>query len=385
MKTKSVTPICRLILIASLISPATLRADSHFSGFPGSADPVKVGSLVTQRFIDSPHPNFGNPKPPGQITYPEVCTWYGALTFSKLAGRKDFTEALVARFEPLFAQEARLLPRPDHVDNNVFGGLATEVFLQTGDQRCLELGQYYADVQWEPGPIRFHQFGPVTRGRVEQGLSWQTRFWIDDMYMITIVQSQNFRAGAGTKYLDRAAKSMVAYLAELQEPNGMFHHAKDAPFFWGRGNGWMAAGMTELLRSLPADHADRGKILDGYRKMMTTLLTHQGDDGMWRQIVDDPESWPETSCSAMFTFAMITGSKEGWIDAEVYGPAARKAWIALAGYINPDGDVREVCVGTNTAKNREHYMNRPRAVGDMHGQAPILWCATALLRPHAAQ
>jgi rhamnogalacturonyl hydrolase YesR len=178
---------------------------------------------------------------------------------------------------------------------------------------------------------------------------------------------------------------MVAYLAELQEPNGMFHHAKDAPFFWGRGNGWMAAGMTELLRSLPADHADRGKILDGYRKMMTTLLTHQGDDGMWRQIVDDPESWPETSCSAMFTFAMITGSKEGWIDAEVYGPAARKAWIALAGYINPDGDVREVCVGTNTAKNREHYMNRPRAVGDMHGQAPILWCATALLRPHAAQ
>jgi unsaturated rhamnogalacturonyl hydrolase len=380
MKTKRTSLVWRAILLAALISPAAARPDSHFTGLPEAADPEKIGNLLTRRFVDSPHPNFGDPKPPGQITYPEVCAWYGALTFSKLAGRKDFTKALVERFEPLFGEEARLLPRPDHVDNNVFGGLASEIFLQAGDRRAGDLGKYYADVQWEPGPIRYHQFGPVTRGRVDQGLSWHTRYWIDDMYMITIVQSQAFRSTGETKYLDRAARSMVAYLDELQEPNGMFHHAKDAPFFWGRGNGWMAAGMAELLRSLPRDHKDRARIHEGYRKMMSTLLSHQGSDGMWRQLVDDPESWAETSCSAMFTFAMITGCKEGWLDADTYGPAARKAWIALTGYVQHDGDVREVCVGTNTASNREHYMKRPRAVGDMHGQAPVLWCATALLR-----
>ncbi len=368
------------MLLAAVIAPAAAHANAHFTGFPESADPVKVGELVTGRFIGSPHTNYGKPTPPGHITYPETVSWYGAFTFSKLAGRKDFTEALVKRFEPLYGEEARLLPRPDHVDNNVFGGLASEVFLQNGDRRAFELGKYYADTQWTPGPIRFHQFGDITRGRVERGLSWQTRYWIDDMYMITIVQSQAFRADGDSKYLDRAAKSMLAYLKELQKPNGMFHHSPDAPFFWGRGNGWMAAGMTELLRSLPENHPDRPGILDGYRKMMATLLKHQAEDGMWRQIVDDPESWPETSCTGMFSFAMITGSKEGWLDADTYGPAARKAWIALTGYINPDGDVREVCVGTNTGNTREHYMNRPRAVGDMHGQAPILWCATAFLR-----
>ena len=365
--------------------PTTVSADSHFTGFPDSADPVKVGSLVTQRFIDSPHQNFGKPTPPGQITYPEVCTWYGALTFSKLAERQDLTKALVTRFEPLFGEEARLFPRPDHVDNNVFGGLPSEIFLQTGDRRCFDLGKYYADTQWESGPIRFHQFGVAARERAKQGLSWQTRFWIDDMYMITIVQCQAFRATGEAKYLDRAAKSMVAYLDELQDPSGMFHHAKDAPFFWGRGNGWMAAGMTEVLRSLPPAHPDRARILEGYRKMMATLLTHQGGDGMWRQLVDDPASWPESSCSGMFTFAMISGCNEGWLDADLYGPAARKGWIALTGYVQSDGDVREVCVGTNTANNREHYMNRPRTAGDMHGQAPVLWCATALLRKPVSQ
>ena len=63
-----------------------------------------------------------------------------------------------------------------------------------------------------------------------------------------------------------------------------------------------------------------------------------------------------------------------------YGPAARKAWIALTGYLTPDGDLREVCVGTGKKDDLQYYLDRPRAIGDAHGQAPMLWSATALLR-----
>jgi rhamnogalacturonyl hydrolase YesR len=82
----------------------------------------------------------------------------------------------------------------------------------------------------------------------------------------------------------------------------------------------------------------------------------------------------------MFAFAMITGVKNGWLDAATYGPAARKAWLGLVSYINPNGDVREVCEGTNKKNDLQYYLDRGRKVGDMHGQAPILWCASALLR-----
>jgi rhamnogalacturonyl hydrolase YesR len=173
---------------------------------------------------------------------------------------------------------------------------------------------------------------------------------------------------------------MVYYLDRLQKPNGLFYHSPDAPFHWARGNGWMAAGMAELLRSLPADNPDRPRIMQGYHLMMAALLHYQTADGMWRQLVDAADSWPESSGSAMFTFAFITGVKEGWLDEKTYGTAARRGWLALTGYVDSDANLREVCAGTGTKNDRQYYLDRPRITGDYHGQAPMLWCATALLR-----
>ena len=111
------------------------------------------------------------------------------------------------------------------------------------------------------------------------------------------VQVQAYRATGDAKYIDRAALEMATYLDKLQQPNGLFYHAPDVPFFWGRGNGWVAAGMAELLRSLPANHPQRMRILAGFRKMMESLLKFQRKDGMWLQLLDHPETWPETSCT----------------------------------------------------------------------------------------
>ena len=141
----------------------------------------------------------------------------------------------------------------------------------------------------------------------------------------------------------------------------------------------MAAGMAELLKALPENNRDRDRILEGYRKMMDSLKAYQGKDGMWNQLIDQSECWPETSGSAMFAYAIITGVKQGWLDKKEYAPVARRAWLALVPYINEEGDVREVCVGTNKKNDKQYYYDRPRIAGDYHGQAPYLWCATALM------
>jgi rhamnogalacturonyl hydrolase YesR len=65
---------------------------------------------------------------------------------------------------------------------------------------------------------------------------------------------------------------MSTYLDKLQQPNGLFYHGPDVPFFWGRGDGWVAAGMTEMLRSLPKKHPQYARIMAGYQKMMKSLL-----------------------------------------------------------------------------------------------------------------
>jgi unsaturated rhamnogalacturonyl hydrolase len=350
----------------------------YFSHWEQGTSPEEIGQHVADHFLASPHQNFGRPTPPKTITYPEVCTWYGALTFARERGDKELLKKLAARFEPFFSTEANLVPVPDHVDHCVFGALPLELYIQTKDKRYLDMGLNMADKQW--GPPEGSHVTPLAQTYYDQGLTYQTRMWIDDMFMITAVQAQAYRAVNNRKYIDRLAKEMVVYLDSLQRPNGLFYHAPDVPFFWGRGDGWMAVGMAEVLRSLPKDNPDRPRIMKGYTSMMESLLKYQAESGMWRQLIDDPESWPETSCTGMFSFAMITGVKNGWLDAKTYGPAARKGWLALITYLDDNWDMREVCQGTNKKNDRQYYLDRERIVGDMHGQAPVLWCATALLR-----
>ncbi len=334
---------------------------NYFVNWPAGTSPAEVGKRVAEHFVTSPHQD------PRRIIYPEVCTWYGALTFAHLTADQDLLASLIKRFDPLLLPEnAGLIERTPHVDFSIFGSVPLQIYMENNDKKYFDLGIWFADRQWaNPRP---------------DGLTPETRFWIDDMYMETLIQVQAFRATRDAKYLDRASLEMVAYLDKLQTPGGLFYHELEVKFYWGRGNGWVAAGMAELLSSLPEDHPRRARILEGYRKMMKSLLESQGSDGMWRQLIDRPDSWPETSSTGMFTFAMVTGVKRGWLDAATYGPAARRAWLALVGYIDQNANMTSVCEGTNKFDDLDYYLNRKRRTGDFHGQAPVLWAASALLR-----
>lgn len=322
-----------------------------FEKWPAKSSPKEVGKIVATHFIATPNTNFGRTTPPKVITYPEVCTWYGALKFARESRNKQLIAQLAQRFEPLFKEKSSMIPVPDHVDYTVFGTVPLELYRLTKEKKYLDLGLRMADKQWAApeGP----RVKPESYVYYDMGLTWQTRLWIDDMFMITAVQTQAYRATAHVKYIERAAKEMVVYLDSLQRPNGLFYHAPDVPFFWGRGDGWMAAGMSEILSSLPESNVNRPRIMEGYKKMMASLLKYQNKEGMWNQLIDDPEAWPETSSTGMFTFAFITGVKNGWLDEATYVQAARKGWLALISYINEDGDIREVCQGTNKKNDRQ--------------------------------
>lgn len=365
-----------VIITALLLSAQDqVQAQSdYFRNWPAGTSPREVGKRVAENFVARRlEYEQGKRK---YVIYPEVCAWYGSLTVAQLTRDNDLKTRLIQKFDSLLTAEGSLhINQEPHVDNRVFGEVSLEIYLQTKDRKYLEIGQSLADRQWEK--------------TTPDGITAEARYWIDDMYMITAVQVQAYRATGDAKYIDRAATTMAAYLDKLQQPNGLFYHAPDSKFYWGRGNGWVAAGMAELLRSLPKNHPRRARILKGYRTMMASLLKYQATDGLWRQLIDHPEVWAETSSTGMFTFAMVSGVKSGWLAPRVYGPAARKAWLGLVQHLGKDANVTDVCIGTNKANQEvgpdvnaqmKFYLDRPRRVGDLHGQAPILWSASALMR-----
>ena len=365
-----------LSVLFILCSAGTQAQQYKLSLLKASAN--ETGLKVARKFLASGHGVYNAPNTKPHIPYFEVCTWLGALSFAQLSNNEPLKKQLYERFEILIEKDTSLLPVPDHVDYTVFGSLALEMYMQVKNKSYYNLGISYADTQWAA------PFGPrVVQESYEyynNGYSWQTRLWIDDMYMITMVQAQAYRATKNKKYINRTADEMILYLDKLQKPNGLFYHAPAVPLFWGRGNGWMAAGMTELLRVLPRQNKNYARILAAYKTMMATLLKFQAEDGMWRQLVDDSSSWKETSCTGMFAYAMITGVKNNWLDQKTYEPAAVKAWQRLITYINEEGEISDVCDGTGAKDDRQYYLDRKRITGDFHGQAPLLWCASALLR-----
>lgn len=362
---------------------------------PGEANPASIARAAAEQLLSTSQECY---KPrgyeggvyKGRVHYSYVGTWVGALDAAQAMGDSQLAERLIKHFEPIVAGPMQHLQnKKNHVDYTVFGALPLAVYNINKDKRCLDLGLSYADIQWTP-PSEDTLAAHHAYTREQQQAFWdkgytpQTRLWIDDMYMITILQLEAYRATGDRKYIDRAAKEMCLYLDELQikdgEFAGLFYHAPDVPFFWGRGDGWMAAGMALVLKGLPQDSEYRPRILKGYRMMMSALLKFQREDGMWSQLINEPETaWPESSGTAMFTFSIVTGLTHGWLCPKVYGPAARKAWIALCSYVDDYGNIREVCTGTGKRNDHQYYLDRPRTKGDLHGQAPLLWSAAAVL------
>ena len=205
--------------------------------------------------------------------------------------------------------------------------------------------------------------------------------WSDDFYLGTIAA---VRAG-DAEALAAAVRLVTATAARLQQPSGLYHQDAGAPTAWGRGNGFGALGLAELLTVLPPDHPDRETVLDTHRRHLAAMRAHQAPDGMWRQIVDVPGSYRETSVTAMTLTAMARGLRLGWLD-ESYRPVVDRAWRALLAHVLVDGALVDVCFSTGAGPTRRHYLDRPAVNGaDDRGGAMVLGAALEyhdLLRPN---
>ncbi len=340
-----------LLRIVLLVTILTIPLSTVAATTP---TPEDVGRRLTLNLLEREHMFY----PDRGLHYAEACAAVGALWWAAAAGDSKLQQRLVARYTTLLDDKHPLVNREPHVDQAVVGMVPLEIYRQTRDEAFLRQGLSFADRQWDEPR--------------EDGLTNQTRWWIDDMYMVGMLQMQAFRVTGDARYAERAARFMAAYLERLQQDKGLFFHGPDAPIFWGRGNGWVAVALAEVLDGLPQDDPRHGQILDAYRLMMATLLPLQSDNGMWRQILDNPHAWAESSATAMFAYAMALGLRQGWLDA-TYAGAVDRAWEALVAHLDPAGNLREVGVGTGQSDDLHYYLDRDRVKGDFHGQAPMLW------------
>jgi unsaturated rhamnogalacturonyl hydrolase len=352
-----------VLAFSGLFAASYCRADDAWGTWPAGQEPAAVGTRVVQNLLDRPGLN-----PAKAIAYPETCAGYGAVRFAAEIGDKDLLGKVIARYQGIVAADGTaMLPKPKNVDNSVFGILPLEIYKNTKDEKYLTLGVSYADAQYAT-------VGP-------DGLSAEntTHYYIDNTFKISAMQILAYRATKKADYAAHAVAELDAFIDKFQQPTGLFYHGADAHVYWGRGNGWVAAALTEVLLYLPANDPGREKIMGSYKAMMAGLLKYQSADGRWRQVVDDEKAWEESSCTGFFIYAMAEGVDQGWLDAGTYGPAVKKAWGALCGHVDAKGSVGDVSVLTEHSNDESYYLGIQRAAGNLHGQFATMWAATALL------
>ena len=404
--------------LAAALMAGAAAADvrDYLCDWPVGTDPKIIATRISRQFmsgLESFGPEtdwvyepqgyagsvgYGAHGRPNGIHYSVAILWTHALECARLTGDRWLEKRLIDKFELFYNERKDAVPPPYHVDMTVFGMLPLEIYCLNGDKRALDLGLRIAENQWAKpqasdfgklSPAVMEQNFPLDRQLAlwEEGYTPQTRLWIDDMFMIIAVQSQAGRATSDLRYVERSAKEMVLYLDKLQiskpgKDYGLFYHAPDAPFLWARGDGWMAAGMTMVLKSLPKENIHYARILKGYRDMMKALYDKQDmSTGMWNELVGDTKTWAETSGTGMFAFAFVEGVKNGWFgdDADAYAARARAAYLGLVSRLDNFGNVADVCIGTAKNNDYQYYVDRTRVTGDPHGQAPLLWVCESLL------
>lgn len=111
------------------------------------------------------------------------------------------------------------------------------------------------------------------------------------------------------------------------EPNGR-------NCYWSRGNGWVYAALVRAMQDI-IDMPVYDSHLDQYRAdymLMTEALKQcQRKDWFWNVSLHDESNYggKELTGTALFTYGMAWGIRQGWLEAKTYTPIVAATWKAM--------------------------------------------------------
>lgn len=214
--------------------------------------------------------------------------------------------------------------------------------------------------------------------------------WADDLYMSVPFLVRYSQFTGDQKYLDDAANQFFGFKKRLFMPEEkIMSHVYDFKYDsktnvpWGRGNGWVVFSMTELLEVLPEDHPKRNDLIDFLNTLCEGYLALQDDEGMWHQVLNDHDSYPETSCTSMFIYAFSRGIRFGWLkNPEKYVKAIYKAWKGISKTsVDSNGNVYGVCRGSEFSFIADYYKYELGwNLNDTHGTGIVMLAGIEVIR-----
>jgi unsaturated rhamnogalacturonyl hydrolase len=266
-------------------------------------------------------------------------------------------------------------PREDprgryHADDYCVGQMYLELYRKYKDPEMITpMRNYFDQILQNPstGELEFtftDNYWPTER--------WS---WCDALFMGPTVWAKMANITGERKYLDfmfREYKATTDYLYSKEDSlyfrDSRFFtrtESNGAKIFWGRGNGWVFAGLPIILRELPEGHEQKAYFENIFRTMGAKILSVQDERGYWHASLLDPASYPnpEMSATGFFVYGLAWGINHGYFDKKTYLPAVIKGWKAMVNAVWPDGKVGWIQPIGEDPKAVTHEMTEVYGVG----------------------
>ena len=240
---------------------------------------------------------------------------------------------------------------------------------------------------------------------------WQ--MWLDGLYMGSPFYTEYSVMFNQPEYLDDITKQFVLIKKHLYDPESeLFYHAWDesremfwanketglSQCFWGRGLGWYAMALVDVLEDLPKDYEGRNDLIEILNLVASGIKKHQdAESGLWWQVLDQGDregNYLEGSVSTMFVYALAKGVRLGALDTSYY-KVAKKGFDGIIKHLiiedsNGNLNLARICRGAGLGGNYsqkirdgsfEYYAYiEPIIPNDGKGTGPFMMAAVEIER-----
>ena len=254
--------------------------------------------------------------------------------------------------------------------------------------------EYVFDQLWNKQTSLGEEYGGNYHHKMN-GDSWNTwKFGLDGIYMALPFLMEYANAldeGLLTNNTVTSASIYNTVYSRLDwvatnmydETTGLYHHgwngSKGNGRFWGRGIGWYAVALTDIIDMMPPGY--RPQLKANLTKLFDGMLRWQDDEtGMWYNVVNEDSSLTannnsnklETSVSSMMAYAMIKAYREGWVDVKYYEAGLRALNGVVSNKMTGTTSVKDTYKSSGVCTTPEDYLKNPYTVDEAKGVGALI-------------
>jgi len=212
------------------------------------------------------------------------------------------------------------------------------------------------------------------------------KFNIDQIYTKGVFMARMGRLTGEQRYFDYCVKEVLASDRSFFDPlTGLY----DQIYFpeqkstnkikWLRGMGWSAMALVNILDCLPEDHPGYHQVLNVFHKHIKGIAAYQTRTGLWKHLVNHPDSYDETSGSVYIVYAVARGINLGLLDP-VYRDVAMAGWNGIMSKQQADGSITGSTTGVSSSTSPAYYLNYPRIANSDHLMGPLFLAGAEMIK-----